>query len=179
MIKYLLFTVSGLWIASECYSQNANARQFDFWVGEWNIDQEIRDTDSSWLHYKATTKVQHILDQQALVEQWRGEVKFFWYNMENSQSINGYSLRYYDEPARAWRIYWMDSLNPTVTPPFTGNFSSPGHGEFYRTTTTDGHTTFAKITFDRQDHDHVEWTLAVSKDNTNWNVLWVMHMSRK
>jgi hypothetical protein len=54
------------------------AREFDFWIGDWIIEQKILQQDGSWLKLDATTSVSPDLNGCAIVEHWEGSVQFFW-----------------------------------------------------------------------------------------------------
>jgi hypothetical protein len=155
------------------------ARQFDFWIGEWNINQKILQADGRWLKLGATTKVSPALDGCALIEHWEGQVLFFWEGMKEVQQLRGLSVRSFDPKTGKWSIYWMDTRNPRFGV-FEGGFID-GKGEFVRTgTTSDGRPLLSRITFSGISTNAVEWDLAVSSNmGKAWQTLWQMEMRRK
>lgn len=154
------------------------AHQFDFWIGEWNINQKIIQKDGNWLETKAHTSVSTILNGCALEEHWKGDVKFFWLNMQDVKPMKGFSLRYYDEKEKNWHIYWLDNFNPKLGKGSTGNFKD-GKGEFFSETSTPNGNRISRITFSDITDDSVHWDLAISNDDgKKWTTIWIMEMKR-
>lgn len=159
-----------------CTSQAARA--FDFWIGDWTIEQKIRARDGSWLTLPARTSVTSALDGCALVERWEGEVQFYWEGMEAPAAIRGLSVRAFDPASGEWHIHWMDTRSPRFGPPFTGGFLG-GRGEFTRERDSPEGRQLTRITFSDVSEDSVHWELAVSADGgTSWSTLWIMDMRR-
>jgi hypothetical protein len=152
------------------------AREFDFWIGSWDITQRIAQADGSWLELPASTRVVKDLDGCALVEHWEGEVQFFWEGMTRPEKMQGLSVRSYDPQEKLWRIYWMDTRHPKFAT-FDGVFQD-GVGTFLKSSTTiDGKPLLTRIRFSEISSESVTWTLDVSRDNGNqWNPLWIMKM---
>lgn len=154
------------------------SRQFDFWIGEWSIRQKILKADGKWFEAAAETVVTSTLEGCALIENWSGEVLFFWEGMTAPEKIKGFSVRFFDPKSKKWIIHWMDTRNRQFNA-FEGNFTD-GKGEFFRTVkTADRKETLARITFSDITKTSVHWELAVLADNAKtWQTLWVMEMKR-
>lgn len=104
------------------------ARQFDLWIGEWDIKQQILQADGTWLKSHAKSKVSRALEGCALVEAWEGNVLFFWEGMQRPELLRGMSVRAYDSAKKKWVIYWMDTWHPQFAS-FEGSFEN-GEGTF-------------------------------------------------
>jgi hypothetical protein len=154
------------------------ARQFDFWVGHWDIAQRILRADGSWVELPATTVVSKDLEGCALVEHWEGTVQFFWEGMQEPLALHGLSVRAYDPTSRRWRIHWMDTRHPTFGT-FEGGFEK-GTGTFLKSSTgADGKPLLTRITFSDITDESVHWSLAISRDEgAAWTTLWIMDMRR-
>lgn len=67
------------------------ARDFDFWVGEWDVfgpgDRQV-----------GTNSITRLLDGGALAEHWRG-----------AGGVEGHSLNSYDAGTDRWHQTWVDS----------------------------------------------------------------------
>ena len=49
----------------------AQHREFDFWMGEWDVNLRIRQDDGSWLDAKrAKAHIFRVLDGKAILELW-------------------------------------------------------------------------------------------------------------
>lgn len=154
-------------------------RDFDFWIGDWQIDQRIRDAHGGWLEFAAETSVAPALGGKALIEHWRGRVQFFWEGMESPAEMVGLSVRAFDEQSEEWKIYWMDSRHPVFGEPYSGTFRA-GEGTFVRSwLSEDGQPRQGRIRFRNIQADSVHWDLAVSTEGAqDWSVLWIMEMRR-
>lgn len=156
----------------------AQGQAFDFWIGNWNINQKILTADGSYLRFPARTSVSPALDSLALVEHWEGQVQFFWEGMKKPENIKGLSVRAYDPKTQKWYIHWMDTRSPYFNTPYAGTFSG-NTGVFYRDWDTTNGPRTGRITFTHVSTDSVNWSLAVSHDNRkNWTILWIMNMQR-
>jgi uncharacterized protein YciI len=155
-------------------------RQFDFWLGDWSIQQRIRTADGGWVELPAQTRVRRALGGCALLERWRGKVQFFWGGMTHPAAMRGMSVRSYDPKSGDWTIWWMDTMNPGFGSGFTGRFQDD-KGEFFSEhATPDGGKRLARITFSDIQPDSVHWDLATSHDDgATWNVIWAMEMRRE
>ena len=154
------------------------ARDFDFWIGEWAVAQEILSETGAWETYAARSTVTPALDGCALVERWRGTVRFFWEGMRDPEAIEGLSVRAPDGDG-AWRIHWMDSRSPRFGEPWVGGFEA-GVGTFLRPyRAPGGGEGLNRIRFFDVRERTVEWELAVSPDGgATWTPLWRMHFER-
>ena len=154
------------------------ARAFDFWIGDWRIEQQILNADGTWLAFDATSTVAPALDGCALVEHWEGRVQFFWEAMQHPEPMKGLSVRAYDPQTQKWHIHWMDTRTPHFGGAYAGNFDE-GQGRFFREWETPQGIRTGRITFSDITVDSVKWELAVSTDEgLNWTTLWVMKMHR-
>ena len=155
------------------------ARQFDFWLGDWSIRQRILAADGSWLELPAHTRVESALGGCALLERWEGEVELFWEGMKRPARRHGLSVRAWDPASGRWRIWWIDSASRGFGPVASGVFTR-GRGEFFaERTAPDGGRRWSRITFARAGERVVEWELAVSGSRDGpWRAIWTMEMTR-
>ncbi len=76
--------------ATPCES-SAEHRQFDFWIGEWNVQNPAGQP-------AGTSSVQRILDGCVIFENWSG-----------AGGGAGKSFNVYNTPKKRWQQYWVDS----------------------------------------------------------------------
>jgi hypothetical protein len=152
--------------------------QFDFWIGQWDIKQKILKADGTWFEADAHTNVSPILDNCALMEEWQGDVFFFWEGMQKPERLKGFSVRAFDGKTNQWTISWMDTRHLRFSE-FEGNFHGR-RGEFFRKRLNEEKKeTITRITFSDITPASVHWDLAVSTDNgQSWKTLWIMQMTR-
>lgn len=154
------------------------ARAFDFWIGDWTIQQQILSQDGTWLRFDAKTSVSSTLDKCAIIEHWQGTVQFFWEGMNAPEPMSGLSVRAYDPDTGRWYISWMDTRVPRFSGPYVGSFDR-SRGEFLREWETPQGKRLGRITFSNITSDSVDWELAISSDEGNsWSPLWIMKMYR-
>jgi hypothetical protein len=152
------------------------AREFDFWLGEWTIEQQILAADGTWLSLPATTSVSLSPSGCVYTEHWIGHVQFFWEGMAAPAATWGYSARAFDPELGAWRIYWMDGRNPKFDAPYIGGFEGD-RGVFLRELETESGPRTMRIAFSRLGEGELDWELAISSDQGEvWTTLWRMHM---
>jgi hypothetical protein len=148
--------------------------QFDFWLGEWSIEQRVHQPDGRIESYPARTTVTRSADGCVIMEHWRGTTRLFWYGMEQPQVMWGYSVRRVDPATGEWLISWIDGNNQHFGAPFVGRFSGK-RGTFYQ----QGDGRRGRIEFVRKRDGTVLWTLASSPGGSeSWQVLWEMDMRR-
>jgi hypothetical protein len=150
--------------------------QFDFWLGTWDIEQDILTEDGSYARFPAKNRVEAVASGCAVVEHWRGTVQFYWEGMEAPDSLYGLSVRSFDDARGEWSIYWLDSRHPSFGDPFVGGFDN-GLGTFTRRVRRlDGTVSLSRIVFEPVDATSVEWNLDVSADDgERWTTVWRMH----
>jgi hypothetical protein len=153
-------------------------RQFDFWLGEWNIQQKILRADGGWLELPAHTSVTSSMGDCALIEHWKGEVEFFWEGMKHAEPLEALSVRAYDPQSGQWRLHWMSSRAPRFGNAFEGTFKD-GRGEFFSTRQGPKGEQKSRITFSDITEITVHWDLAISNDEgKTWTTIWIMEMQR-
>src|SRR3954462_9630531 len=71
-------------------------RQFDFWVGTWNVTQAGKTAGQN--------RIDSILNGCALMESWKG-----------TGGVTGHSLNIYDSTRDIWHQTWVDSTGSLLT----------------------------------------------------------------
>lgn len=123
------------------------ARHFDFWLGEWDVEGA---GDSA-----ASSSVYIDFDGRVIIENWDGRP---------SSDVQGMSLSVFDEEAGIWRHTWVDNQGTYVT--LAGGFD--GTGMELRSEAGEHHR--RARWFDIQ-QDSFTWTMQQSTDGGHtWNV---------
>ena len=134
------------------------ARQFDFWVGSWDVKTAQGDM-------AGTNDIRLGAGQCVLVENWR-----------NTQGWTGQSLNFYDADAKLWRQIWVDT-NAGVTR-FEGTFTEGQmrfHGE---RVAANGQKAPVKMTFTPLSDGRVRQMGEVSNDGgKTWTVEYDLYYS--
>jgi tetratricopeptide (TPR) repeat protein len=129
--------------------QAAEYRQFDFWVGEW----DVVTTDG---HNPAgSSSVQLILDQCALLENWTG-------------GGTGKSLNHYDTRLKKWIQDWVDSQSNGIH--FEGGLENGVMSYFADSADAQGKPLRRHMQFVRIDADHVrQFSQGSSDGGKTWS----------
>jgi len=148
------------------------ARQFDFWVGEWDVDLRVRQPDLTWEdEHTAVAKIFPILSGKAVLELW---------NETREEGIKGYSVRYFDPGLEEW-VLWLNWPGPdrSGSSSLTGSFRH-GRGEFFATRRgRDGSETISRYTFSDITEESLRWDDAFSTDGgESWTHSWIMEFTR-
>lgn len=145
------------------------ARQFDFWLGGWDVNLRIRQ-DGAWTasSVRADAEIYSVLAGKAVLELW------------NADSIKGFSLRYFDTAQGTWRL-WLNwpRKNRSGSSGLSGSFHH-GRGDFYSTSPTpDGGTLTSRYSFNDITPTSLRWDDAYSEDGgETWRHQWRMEFTR-
>lgn len=150
----------------------AESRQFDFWVGEWDVNLRVRQPDMSWADARrSVAHIYPVLGGKGILELW---------SEDDGAGIKGYSLRYFDTARDEW-VLWLNwpSANQSGSSSLSGAFRH-GRGEFFSTSAApDGTETLSRYTFSDITDSSLRWDDAFSSDGgETWTNSWVMEFSR-
>ncbi len=154
------------------------ARQFDFWIGEWDVENQNRDprtpADSTWhATGAATDRVYPVLDGCAIVELWDGYLTF--------GHVVGFSVRTYDPDAGRWTLLlnWPAGQGPIFST-LDGTFEG-GVGRFFNEARGPaGEVVRNRYTFSDVTPGSLRWDAAVSRDGgRTWRETWIMRFQRR
>ncbi len=147
----------------------AEARQFDFWLGQWDVNLRIK-RDGEWpeASVSARAEIYPILHGKAVLELW------------NSDPIKGLSLRYFDTAQDKW-LLWLNwpGQNRSGSNGLSGTFRH-GRGDFYsERPTQDGGTLISRYSFNDITPTSLRWDDSFSDDGgETWRHGWRMEFSR-
>ncbi len=175
-LRTLLFFAFPILLFSQSASTPSaqKSRQFDFWLGEWDVNLRVKQKDHSWKDmHQSVARIYPVLDSTAVLELWEEQ--------NREKGIIGYSLRYYDPEKDQWMLYlnWPgpnDSGSHFLTGAFRhGRVEFFGEQEHNDSTRTKFRFTFSDIT-----KNSLRWDNAMSKDDgKTWGENWIMEFSRK
>jgi tetratricopeptide (TPR) repeat protein len=132
-------------------------RQFDFWIGEWNVETTAGQP-------AGTSKVERILNGCALLENWSG-------------GGDGKSLNIYNANRKQWQQFWVDASGEVHE--YSGNLVN---GEMHFEGPASDHAgnrTMRRMTFAKLDGGRVKQTGEVSADGKLWSVEYELIYVRK
>jgi hypothetical protein len=150
------------------------ARDFDFWIGRWNVRNERLKGRlcgaTEWETFPASCEAK-------LLEGGLGNMDYFLADAWRPGFV-GMTIRLFDPAKQQWSIYWADNARGVLDPPVVGSFTD-GVGIFDGDDQHEG--TPVRVRF-RWSHDTpatARWEQAFSADGgATWETNWIMHMSR-
>lgn len=142
-------------------------REFDFWVGEWDVNLRVQQGDKQWLdQIKSVAKIYSVNGGRAILELW---------NDQRVQGIKGFSLRYYDFNRGKW-VLWLNwpGRNRSGLSSLQGEFRH-GRGEFFG----GKGDTLTRYSFSDISPYHLRWDDAFTRDGgKTWTHNWIMEFTR-
>jgi hypothetical protein len=150
---------------------DAGFADFDFLIGEWNIENEsLRERlvgSSAWETFPATSKVEKVMDGCGNLDQM----------FVPARGFTGMTLRLYDPATKLWSIYWSDTKSFRLFPPTVGRFED-GSGEFFGDDVEGGRP--VRVRFRWTAGETPRWEQAMSTDGgRSWELNWVMKFTRR
>lgn len=147
----------------------AEARQFDFWVGEWDVNLRVIQDDLSWKDARrAAVRIYPILSGKAVLELW------------DETDIKGFSLRYFDTSQGKW-VLWLNwpGRNRSGSSSLEGVFRH-GRGDFFSIDAdAEGAELISRYSFNDITPTSLRWDDAYSRDGgKTWSHQWIMEFSR-
>ena len=128
--------------ANPCADTSEN-HQFDFWVGEWDVDAAGQPV--------GTSSIQQILGQCVILENWTG-----------ASGYTGKSFNVYDKATKKWHQFWVDAVGGLVM--FEGEYADKKLVYFADTLQPDGTRTKRRLTFFDLGPGHVRQFSEMSTD---------------
>lgn len=150
------------------------SRQFDFWIGAWEVENRYQMEDGRWMSAgTARNQVFSILEGKAILELWEGTM--------GERELVGFSVRYYDPESEFWQLVlnWPQPGSPSFFE-LDGGFRH-GRGEFLRTfEDSTGTEVRVRYTFSDISRERFRWDQAFSRDQgKSWRTRWIMEFSRE
>lgn len=142
-------------------------RQFDFWLGEWDV-QNRHLTNGQWQETgQARALIQSIAGGKAILEQWEGTAR---------SPLHGFSVRTYDDELQKWVIVlnWHGG-QPSAFSQMHGEFDE-SRGEFF----PPGNGPHGvRFTFSKPRAESCQWDQAArSAGQPDWTTNWIMSFTR-
>ncbi len=166
-MKYFIFvflliaTVSGAQtqIQQQPACSTPEFRQFDFWVGEWVVDQAGKPA--------GTSSIQLILDQCVILENWSGRGGY-----------TGKSFNIYNAQLKKWQQFWVDNSGAAIL--FSGEFKDGAMRVQSEGTDGEGKRQLTRMTFTPMGRDRVRQLWEKSDDDGNtWQSMFDGNYVRK
>jgi len=134
-------------------------RQFDFWLGEWNLTWDEEG--------KGTNRITRVLDDCVILENFDGG---------DSMPLRGMSVSTYDTMVGQWRQTWVDNNGTYLD--FTGGMQGD-EMVLVRTFTREGRELMQRMIFREIKPDALIWDWQRSVDQgKTWELLWQINYHR-
>lgn len=153
--------------AQPCGSQEA--RQFDFWLGDWALtwpaEQAGGEAGTTMTGYNRITK----LFEDCVIEE----------NFTTDDgAFRGHSVSVYDDRSGIWRQTWVDSAGGYIV--LTGSFDGETMELRTEPSQRDGAIAVQRMVFSEINADSLEWAWQGSRDDgATWDDLWNISYRRR
>jgi len=131
------------------------ARQFDFWLGDWAITGRYRTSDSTWEEGTATNLVTLEFDSCVISENFRSK----------DLGLNGHSVSTWSPKLKKWRQTWVDNSGTYLD--FVGGMEGDNM-VLYNERANDTMTVYYRMVFSDITDDSMTWVWERSKDKKTW-----------
>jgi len=147
--------------AAEPCKNSPEYRQFDFWVGEWNVQNPLGQP-------AGTSSIQQILNDCIVFENWTGQGGY-----------TGKSFNLYNKVTGKWEQIWVDSMGAITK--YEGQLVKDGVLEYhYGSKEADGSTMQHRLTFFKLGPDRVRQFSETSVDDgKTWSTEYDLTYIRK
>ena len=125
------------------------ARQFDFWLGEWTVEANGVQAGSS--------RITHLLGDCVIFEEWSGE-----------KGYNGKSFNFYNKSIHEWEQFWIDNQAQPLH--LTGGYAD-GKTILQGESTNKGVMMQNRITWHNNDDGTVRQVWEQSKAGESWRTI--------
>jgi len=141
----------------------AEFRQFDFWVGEWDLTWTSRDGQEK----HGVNRTTRMFGPCAIREEFSAD----------NGALSGTSLSVYVPTERKWKQTWVDDSGAYLD--FTGTFTD-GRMILGRSARRGGSAFLQRMQWYNITPDSLDWNWERSDDNgTSWVVMWKIHYTRR
>lgn len=140
-------------------------RQFDFWLGSWNVSN-THFKDGEWVHTgDATSRVKSVAGGNGIIDQWTG--------VANGNELRGTTFRTFDKTVKKWVVVenWP-SGRPREVGVMQGVFDGK-QAEFFPPDSDAVRYRFIDLSAEA-----CEWNLARLQDDGSYQKRWIMSFSR-
>jgi len=153
--------------ATPCSSPDA--RQFDFWLGEWNLTwPAVQTGGEEGETLTGTNRITRLFGECVIEENFA----------TSDGGFLGRSLSVYDETAGLWRQTWVDSSGGYLV--FTGTFDEERMELRTEPVERDGVQAINRMVFDDIAPDSLLWSWQTSSDQgATWRDLWTVSYRRE
>ena len=143
----------------------SEARQLDFWVGEWKLTWEKGRLFEAG---EGTNVVRPVLGGCAILETFRYPEGAYY----------GSSVSTYNPNAGHWQQTWVDNYGGYLD--FTGGPQADGSTILSREFEHEGQTIAQRMVFHNITEDSLDWNWERSMDGgRTWETLWAIHYDRQ
>jgi hypothetical protein len=162
-INVFLLMFSSLLIAQEDTQKpcsSAEARQFDFWLGDWEATWQTADDETK----RGRNSITSSLGGCVILENFDGRP---------GNALIGMSVSVYDQNAKKWKQTWVDNSGGYLD--FSGDFTD-GQMALTREFSTPKGKRIQRMVWYNIGEDEFDWDWKISDDDgKSWKVAWQIH----
>ncbi len=140
-------------------------KQFDFWVGEWDLTWPGEKPGETG---HGTNSIRRVMDGCVVQENFSGG---------DSMHLRGTSVSAFDAGSGSWKQTWVDNEGGYLD--FAGEFKD-GQMILQRETIRNGEKILQRMVWKNITPNELDWSWEASRDRgKTWQVNWPIHYKRK
>ena len=143
---------------------SAEARQFDFWVGEWELTWPGSGSNPEGKGHNSITKS---FDGCVIQESFDGM---------QSMPLRGMSVSVYNARKKIWQQTWVDNEGSYID--LTGAFDGKQMLLTSESVNPKGEKMWHRMIYKNITPESFDWSWESSKDGKTWQVAWPIHYIR-
>jgi hypothetical protein len=144
------------------------ARQFDFWLGDWDLSWPADQTGGEMGEtMTGTNHIERLFGDCVIEERFSTDDGRF----------QGRSLSVYDEKRGLWKQTWVDSAGGYLL--FTGSFDGTTMELKTEPAQRDSEMVVNRMLFGDITPDSLNWSWQATRDGATWSDLWVISYRRR
>jgi Protein of unknown function (DUF1579) len=165
-IAFFVFVAAGFAQQPQNPCTLAEQKQFDFWVGEWDVTFPGNTADSTG---HGTNNITRVLDGCVVQENFYSK---------DAQDLRGISVSTYDTRDGKWKQTWVDNQGGYLD--FTGGFKDGQMILSREFTNTTGKKISQRMVWKNIKPAEFDWSWERSEDGgQTWKVMWPIHYVRR
>jgi hypothetical protein len=155
---------------SQSNGSASQARQFDFWLGVWELTWPGEQSGlPAGQIGRGTNTITAILDSAVIQENFVDGAP---------NSLRGMSFSVYNQKLGKWQQTWVDNQSSYLD--FIGEFKDDKMILSRKATTKDGKEILQRMVWHNISREQLDWNWEASQDDgKTWKVNWQIHYTRK
>ena len=164
-VVFILIINTSLFSQTKSSCSSPEAKQFDFWVGNWKAEWQNKDGSKS----EGSNTIKKILGGCVVEENFNGNPGI---------PLEGKSFSVYNSRSKMWQQTWVDNQGGYLD--FTGKYENGKMILSREATLKDGKSILQRMVYYNIEKSKFDWDWEISRDKgKTWELKWRIYYTRK